>query len=50
MDSYLGADLACQRKGGESVVVLALLVQVANVHLNAGMVLGCDQLVCPRAA
>jgi hypothetical protein len=49
MRSHLSANLACQSKGGELVAVHTLLVQVANVHLDAGMVLGCDQLVCPRA-
>jgi hypothetical protein len=49
-DPHLSANLACQSEGGELVAIHTLLVQVANVHLDAGMVLSCDQLVCPRAA
>ena len=45
-----GADLAGQGKGGELAVVGAVLVQLAKVDLDAGMVLSCNQLVGPRAA
>lgn len=48
--THNGADLAGQGKGGELAIVSAVLVQVADVNLDAGVVLSCDQLVGPRAA
>lgn len=46
--THHGADLASQSKGGESTGVNTT-VQVADVNLHAGVVLGGDQLVAPRA-
>lgn len=46
----LNADLAGEGKGREVPGVDSLLVQVANVDLDAGMVLSGDQLVRPGAA
>jgi hypothetical protein len=48
--THHGADLARQSKSAELAVVHAVLVQVANIQLDTGMVLGCNQLVGPRAA
>ncbi len=45
-----GADLARQSKGRELAIVDAVLVEVANVNLDARVVLGRDELVAPRAA
>lgn len=47
---YICPDAACQCKGAVLVGVYSALVQVPDVQLDAGMVLGCDELVCPRAA
>lgn len=49
LHAHLCADLANQGKGREGAGVNALIVEVAHVHLNACMVLCCDQLVGPRA-
>ncbi|GIL96842.1 hypothetical protein Vretimale_2515, partial [Volvox reticuliferus] len=43
------AYIASNRKGTELVVVHAVGVQVPDVNLHAGMVLGRDELVGPRA-
>lgn len=48
--THHAANLASQGKGGELAIVHALLVEVADVQLHAGMVLGRDKLVGPRAA
>jgi hypothetical protein len=45
-----GADEAAQRHRGELTGVHAISVDVANVDLNAGLVLGLDQAVGRRAA
>lgn len=47
--THLCADPACEGEGSEGACVAALIVQVADVQLDAGMVLSCDQLVGPRA-
>ncbi len=44
------AHAASQRKGAEAVGVHAVGVQVPHVDLYTRVVLGCDQLVSPRAA
>jgi hypothetical protein len=49
-DNYLSADLASKGEGCELASVDTLLVQVPDVNLYASMILGGDQLVCPRAA
>lgn len=48
--TYHAANAAGQREGGEGAIVDTLLVQVADVNLDAGVVLSCDQLVGPGAA
>jgi len=48
--THHAADVACQSKCCEVVVVLAVLVEVANINLHTCVVLRCDQLVSPRAA
>ena len=48
--TYKGADLAGQSKGGVLAVVDTLFVEVANVELDTGVVLGGDELVAPSAA
>lgn len=48
--TYGQADAAVQGKGGEGAIVDAALVEVADVDLHRGVVLGRDQLVGPRAA
>lgn len=48
--TYHAANLAGQGECAELAVVHALLVEVAHVQLNAGMVLGRNELVAPRAA
>ncbi len=47
--AHHSAHAASQRKGAKAVGVDAVGVQVAHVDLYARMVLGCDQLICPRA-
>jgi len=46
--SNLGTNKTGESKGGEVAGVDAPLVQVANIDLHRGMVLGCDQPVCGR--
>ena len=48
--AHITPDTACKREGAVLVCVHAALVQVTDIDLHAGMVLGCDELVCPRAA
>eukprot|EP00983_Pelagomonas_calceolata_P075325 1152961-Pelagomonas_calceolata.AAC.2 len=47
--SHLGADLADHGESIEGALVHAVLVQVADVNLHAGVVLGLDELVGPGA-
>ena len=47
--AYHDADFARQGQRGECPVVDALLVQVPDVDLHAGVVLGGDELVGPGA-
>lgn len=48
--TYPLANLALQGKGGVGAVVNAVLVQVRDIELDRAVVIGCDQLVGPRAA
>ena len=49
--THHSTNVASQGKGCEVAVhILAILVQVANVDLHSGMILGCDKLVCVCAA
>ena len=47
---YISPDAACKGKGAVLVGVDTTLVQVPDINLYAGMVLGSDELVCPGAA
>ncbi len=48
--SHHSANVASNSEGAELVAVHAVGVQVPDVNLHAGMVLGRDELVRPRAA
>ena len=48
--AYISPDATSKCKSAVLVGVDTTLVQVTDVQLDAGMVLGSDELVCPRAA
>jgi hypothetical protein len=42
----LSTDESAECKGGEMAIVHTVLIQMPNVYLNGGMILGCNQPVC----
>lgn len=49
MKSNLSTDETTESESGELACVDAILIQVTNVNLNRGVVLGGDESVCGRA-
>lgn len=48
--SHHGPHVPRQSKSGEVAVKLSILVEVPDIDLHTGVVLCCDELVCPGAA
>ena len=49
-DDYLSTDKPRESKGGEAAIIEAILINVTNVDLDRGVVLGRDDPVGGRAA